>query len=160
MRLRASGHRPGRVGAATVEFALLLPFIMFLFVVAIDFARIFYFGVVIENSARNGAYYASDYPNANYIYNDIYGYKNLDEAVLKDATGINGMTDSNKATYTVGYSSSASGPFTSTADASSKYVKVNVKWDFYSLTQFPGIPAVLNMNRGVIMKVAPALPDF
>jgi hypothetical protein len=30
--------------------------------------------VTVQNCARNGAYYASDYPNNSYLYNDIYGY--------------------------------------------------------------------------------------
>lgn len=161
MRLRAFRADGDRAGAATLEFALFTPFLVFLFVLAIDFARVFYFGVVLENSARNGAYYASNYPNANYLYNDIYGYQTLNDAVLKDATGINGFSSgSNAATYSVSYSSSSTGSFASTADANTAYVQVKVKWDFHSITQFPAIPAVLTMNRGVIMKMAPVLPNF
>ncbi|HXG12134.1 MAG TPA: TadE family protein, partial [Gemmataceae bacterium] len=55
-----------RRAASSVELAVLLPFLCFLFVIAIDYARIFYFGVTLENCARNGAYYCSNYPNANY----------------------------------------------------------------------------------------------
>lgn len=157
MRLRAQmGHH----GAATVEFALVAPFLVFMFVLALDFARVFYYGVVLENSARNGAYYASNYPNANYLYNDIYGYTSLSDAVLKDATGINGFSStSNKATYSVSYGASASGSYSSTAAASSQYVKVKVTWDFNSITRFPGL-SVPGMNRGVVMRMAPVLPNF
>ena len=56
------GNRRGqrRRGSAAVEFALLLPFIAFLYVAGTDFARVFYYSQMIENCARNGAIYASD----------------------------------------------------------------------------------------------------
>src|SRR5438128_6784064 len=102
------GHAQ-RTGVATVELAILAPFLCFLFVVATDFARIFYYAVTIQNCARNGAYYAADYPNNNYLYNDIYGYSNLDDAILRDAGNI-----SPSPTYTVYYGATETGPFTST----------------------------------------------
>src|SRR5437763_11516876 len=106
MVLRNTADRSTRVGATVVELAFVLPFLLFLFVIAVDYARIFYYGVILENCARNGAYYASDYPNANYVYNDIYGYKNLDEAVYKDAANIRPPPH-----YTVAYSSSLKGTY-------------------------------------------------
>jgi hypothetical protein len=36
------------------------PFLVFLFLVAIDFCRVFYYTVAVENCARNGALWASD----------------------------------------------------------------------------------------------------
>src|SRR5919197_6524949 len=98
MRLRhLVDRRQVRRGASTVELAILLPFLCFLFCVAIDYARVFYFALTVQNCARNGAYYASDYPNNSYLYNDIYGYKNLDDAVLRDASNL-----SPTPTYTIG----------------------------------------------------------
>src|SRR3954451_8532118 len=106
-------HRTRREGAATVELALLLPFLCFLFVVAVDYSRVFYFAVTVQNCARNGAYYASDYPNNNYVYNDIYGYKDLDDAIMRDASNlVDPDHPSSKLTGTVGYSTSSAGPFT------------------------------------------------
>jgi Flp pilus assembly protein TadG len=55
-------NRPNheRTAAATVELAVLLSFLAFLFVIAVNFARIFYYSQVVENCARQGALYASD----------------------------------------------------------------------------------------------------
>jgi Flp pilus assembly protein TadG len=53
-----------RRGAAAVELALLLPLLCFLFVIAVDFARVFYFTITVENCARCGAIYAGRDPNA------------------------------------------------------------------------------------------------
>jgi Flp pilus assembly protein TadG len=146
-------HGPRRA-VATVEMALLLPFLAFLFVVAVDYARIFYFAVTLENCARNGAYYASNYPNSSYLYNDIYGYQNLDEAVLKDATNL-----SPAPTYVVEYSASPDGPFTSTVRTSG-YLRLTVDWRFQSLTRYPGIPSTVDLSRSVIMQIAPTMPTF
>jgi Flp pilus assembly protein TadG len=145
-----------RTGAATVELAVLLPFLCFLIVVAVDFARIFYYGVTVQNCARNGAYYASNYPNNNYLYNDIYGYKDLDDAITRDAGSL-----PTRPTYTVSYGTSPDGPFTLTTEpASGGYVQVTVTWQFQSITRYPGIPSSVQMTRSAIMQIAPVLPNF
>jgi len=45
--------RSVRRGVAATELALLLPFLCFLFVITIDFARVFYFDLTVANCARN-----------------------------------------------------------------------------------------------------------
>ena len=161
MYLRPAQTRHERPGIATVELALLLPFLMFMFVITIDFARIFYFGVTIENCARNGAYFASNYPNASYLYNDIYGYKTLEEAVLKDAESIyDGKSASTKPRWKAEYSNTTSGPWATTTASTDKFVRMTVQWDFQSITRFPGVPTMVGLNRVVIMRMAPALPEF
>src|SRR5262245_12716724 len=133
-RRQARGEREG---AAAVELAVLMPFLCFLLVVGIDYARLFYFAVTVQNCARNGAYYASNYPNNNYLYNDIYGYKTMDEAVQSDASNL-----SPAPTYEVHYAMSAEGPFTLAQEpARDGHVKVTVRWTFHSLTSFPGVPS-------------------
>src|SRR4051812_27880423 len=57
MRLRTRDTRPG---AAAVELAFLLPFLMFLGVVTTDWARIMYYTITLENATRAGALYACD----------------------------------------------------------------------------------------------------
>jgi hypothetical protein len=56
--LISSPHRPRRALAA-VEFAVLAPFLAFLFVLTVDFARVFHYQQVVEQCARNGALYGS-----------------------------------------------------------------------------------------------------
>src|SRR5262249_60739649 len=61
-----------RSGVAAVELAVLAPFLAFLFVIAIDWSRVFYFSLVVDNCARNGALWAFDQ------YNGINSpYKNV-----------------------------------------------------------------------------------
>ena len=148
-------RRPAQ-GAAAVELAVLLPFLCFLFVTATDFARVFYLAITVQNCARNGAYYASNYPNNSYLYNDIYGYKDLSDAVLRDAGNL-----SPAPTYTVYYGNSPNGPFTQTdAPASGGYVQVTVNWTFHTITDYPGVPSTVGLSRSCIMEMAPATPNF
>ena len=96
-----------------------------------------------------------------YLYNDIYGYKSLEEAILKDASSLySSATDPRKPTYQVRYGTSPQGPFTQTSPILGGYVQVTVFWTFRSVTRFPGIPGQVNLARTVVMEVAPDLPSF
>ena len=56
---RRTPIRAKRSGAAALELAILLPLLIFLFIIGIDYARVFYSTVTITNCARNGAIYGS-----------------------------------------------------------------------------------------------------
>jgi Flp pilus assembly protein TadG len=47
----------GRRGTAAVELAVLFPFLLFLTMATVDFARVAYVQVTLQNCARNGALY-------------------------------------------------------------------------------------------------------
>ncbi|MDO8484628.1 MAG: TadE/TadG family type IV pilus assembly protein [Candidatus Limnocylindrales bacterium] len=51
-------HRARHRGQALVEFALIVPVLFFLLVIAIDFGRLFFSYIQINNAAREGAAYA------------------------------------------------------------------------------------------------------
>lgn len=160
MKVRARHAMPRRRGATVVEFALVLPFLLFLFVIAIDYARIFYYGVILENCARNGAYFASNYPNASYLYNDIYGYKSLEEAIYKDASNmVSTSRPESNPKYTLTYSYTLDGEYGATPLASG-YVKVAMSWQFRTVSQFPLVPGSVDLKRSCIMKMAPVMPQF
>ena len=74
-----TGHLLGASGA--LEFAVVVPFLVFLFIIALDWARIFYFSIIVNNCARNGAMFAVDpYATAK------SPYANITAAALADAT--------------------------------------------------------------------------
>jgi Flp pilus assembly protein TadG len=90
--------RTVRKGAQVVEFAILLPFFAFMFVIAVDWARIFYYSIAVRNCARNGALYMSQQQSAKTTsspYTDS-GYVNLyvnsktpvSDAALADASDL------------------------------------------------------------------------
>ena len=72
-----------RRGAAVVELALLLPLLAFIFVVAVDFGRVYFFSLTLQNCARAGALYASDLH-----VTDESPFASVEEAALADATNL------------------------------------------------------------------------
>jgi Flp pilus assembly protein TadG len=127
-----------RHGAATVELAILAPFLAFVFVIAVDWARIFYDSIVVTNCARNGALYLSDpYTLTLSPYNDVK------QAALADAQNLSPSPNVTSANGT---------------DSSGPYVEVTVSYQFQTITNFPGVPANTNIVRTVRMSVAPQFP--
>src|SRR5947207_2962420 len=110
-----------RAGTATVELAVLLPFILFLFVITVDFARIIYYSVTITNCASIGAIYGSSSPTA---ANDTTG---IQTTAQNDASNL----DLSKLTVTSS-TDSATTPTT---------VTVTVTYPFSTITNFPGVPS-------------------
>jgi Flp pilus assembly protein TadG len=61
MRLCSRNRR----GAAAAELAILLPFVVLLFVVAVDFCRLYYQTQTVQGCAEAGVVYAAGYGSAN-----------------------------------------------------------------------------------------------
>jgi Flp pilus assembly protein TadG len=131
--------RKRRGGAAAVELAFLLPFLAFLFVIAVDWARIFYYSVIVTNCARNGALYLSD-PTPR----SASPYTSVAQAALADAPNLN---------------PSPTVTSTSGSDSSGPYVEVTVSYPFRTVTNFPGVPTNTTLVRTVRMSVAPQFPN-
>jgi len=145
-----------RRAVAAVEMAVLLPLLVFLCVIAVDFARVFYFSQTIANCARNGALYQSD----PYVRLES-PYKTLEEAVLADATNLAtqativspGLSGQAVADKTLAVSKAAG------VDAQGlAYVEVTVAYTFRTITRFPGVPSTMTLTRTVRMAVAPDNP--
>jgi PKD repeat protein len=76
-------------GQALVEFALLLPVFLLLLVVAVDFGRLFFTYIQINNAAREGANYAIHDPtNTVAIKNQAIGEKNAQAQVGENAINL------------------------------------------------------------------------
>lgn len=127
-----------RRAAAAVELAVLMPLLLFLFLIGVDFARVYYFTVTTVNCARNGALYGStDTAHAA----DSSG---IQAAALADATN---MTPAPNVVSSTG------------ADATGNpFVQVTVTTQFQTVINYPGIPASVSVSRTVQMRVAALLP--
>ena len=123
-----------------MELALLLPFLAFIFVIAVDWARIFYYSQTVTNCARNGAIYCSD-PFAM----ATSPYASVTQAALADAADL-----SPAPTVTSTSGTDASG---------SAYVEVTVSYNFQTLTNFPGVPATMIIARTAHVNLASQLPN-
>jgi Flp pilus assembly protein TadG len=128
-----------RRGIAAVELAILLPFLMFVFVIAVDWARVFYFSVTLSNVARQGAIYGSDPVAAKQS-----PYTSVQDAALRDAANMTPKPTIPPPTYGVDGSGNP-------------YIEVTANWQFTTITNFPGVPSS-QLSRTVRMRVAPITP--
>ncbi len=133
-------HRraPRRPGIAAVEFAMLAPLLCFLFVITIDYARIFYFSLTVTNCARNGAVYGSQKP-ANAL-----DTAKITTAAKKDVGTLN---------------SSSMGVTSSVNDNSNPTtLTVTVTYPFATITSYVGIPSSVTLTKTVKVNVSPLVP--
>ena len=128
-----------RSGVAATEFAILLPFLALLFVVALDYSRIFYVTVVVANCARNGAIYGSQNPTTANDTSGIQTNAQMDAGNLN----VNNLT------------------VTSSTDNSTSptYVDVTASYVFTTITNYPGVPSSTTIVRTVRMSVTPWTPN-
>jgi Flp pilus assembly protein TadG len=139
---RVTGRRSrSRSGAAAAELALLLPFICFLLVLAIDFGRIFFPSLTMSGCARNGAFHDSD-P----VLAAESPWANSSQAATADSQS---LTQQPTVTTSSG-----------TASDGSPLASVQINYTFQSLTNFPGIPNNTPLQRTIRMRVAPTVPTF
>ena len=132
---------PARRGAASVELAVLAPFLCFVFVLAVDYGRIFYFSLTLENCARNGAVYASQ-----------------DAAHALDTANISRVSKLDFPSYLQDSSLNASSTTDSTTNPT--WVEVEVSYTFTTFTNYPGLPHTTTLTRKVRTQVVPATPNF
>lgn len=134
---------PSRVrrGASATELALLLPLLGGLFLVSVDFARLYYHYSIVSNCARNGALYASDPVAA-----AESRYSSVTDAAQADANpDLNPLPT---VTSTTG-----------TDTAGDAYVEVTVSYPFQTISNYPGLPNPINLTRTVRMRLAPTVPN-
>ena len=147
-----------RRAAAAVEFAVLAPFLAFLFVIAVDWARVFYYSIAVRNCARNGALYLSQKQSAKTTsspYTDS-GYVNLYVNSASPVTAA-ALADAPDLTPTPTVTS------TSGSDSYGPYVEVTVSYAFQTVTNFSVakfvVPSNTNVTSTVRMYVPPESPN-
>ena len=150
---RASARR----GTALVEFAVVLPLLAYLFVMTVDYARILYYTITIENCLQNGAIFGSqvfDNQNQQWIGNTQYwqGPNGQLVSLEKAATELDGtnldpaLADSNL-TVTTGVDK----------DGNAENI-VTLSYTFSTIAAYPGIPSEVTISRTAQMRVAPPTP--
>ncbi len=146
-----STQRRPRIGAAAAELAILAPILFFLFAIAVDYGRIFYYTQMLRAAARNGSYFASNYPG-------LYSYQTAEQVTRADLTTLSPAPG-----VQIHYSTDPNGPYTSTipVGTGTNYVEVQVTWTFNSITNFPLVPnqkALLGSSRMRVAQVEPTFP--
>jgi Flp pilus assembly protein TadG len=134
--LRRTDRR--RAGAA-VEFAALLPFLIFLAVIGTDWARLFYYTIAIESCARTGALWAADPESTN-----VSPYSNLTDAARSAAPSLSPAPNVTSQSVTVD---------------GRPGVQVTVTVVFTTITNLPGVPKSETLTRKCSMRNIPVTPD-
>jgi hypothetical protein len=154
-------HHPcaRRKATACVEFAVLLPFLVAIFLFATDFARVLYYTITIENCALNGAMFGAqgfDNQNQQWIANKPQYWQgpngqvvSLEKAVAElDGTNLNPALSDSNVTVSSG----------SDADGNAVNI-VTLTYTFNTIVPYPGIPSPLKIVRTAQVRVAPATPN-
>jgi len=129
-----------RRAVAVVELAVLLPLLVLLFLITVDFARVFHFSLTLTNCARAGALYACD-PVAALES----PFPSVQAAALADAANLQPQPT---ITSTTGI------------DASGRpYAEVTAKYTFTTITSFPVIPSQVQLSRTVRMFITANVPN-
>ena len=134
---------PRRAGVAAVEFAVLAPFLAFLFLVTVDFARVFYYQLVLDNCARNGALLAANlrsYQETGWVTPD----NTIAGATTADGASLNPPLSSSQVTVAYGIGSDGN-----------PNVTVSISYNFTTITQFPGLGDPISLTAKSTMRVAP-----
>lgn len=137
MRMSPKLRESRRHGAASVEFALVLPLLMFLFGIGVDWARAFYYHITITNAARNAAIWGCDNPTR---ATDTAGIQAI---ALQDTTSLGSGVTVSSSVVTV---------------SGTDYLKVTVSYPFTTLTGFPGTPSTQTIYQTAEMRVMPTSP--
>jgi Flp pilus assembly protein TadG len=137
---RRVGRKHLRRGIAVVELAVLLPLLVLLFAIAVDFARIYYCSLSLTNCARAGALYASDPSTA-----DESPFASVQAAALSDATNLSPQPTITSATGLDG-----SGRF---------FVTVTADHTFRTMVKLPGVPRDIPLQRRITMFRSASVPN-
>jgi TadE-like protein len=148
--VRALKIRAARRGAAAVELALLLPVLVFCSMMSVDFARVAYAQVTLQNCARNGALYEF-YKAAGFSL--PAGWTSLSAATAADALLTYG-SDGKPATIASDPSFTVAA--TSPASSTNNYVTVTVTYAFKpialpSMHGLPSLPGSVTLSQSATM---------
>jgi Flp pilus assembly protein TadG len=140
-RAGVRGGTPHPRGAAAVELAFLLPFICYLGMATVDYARLFYATTTITNCAWNAANWAACQANSP----TSSPFTSLTSAAQADAVSLPNSISVARVP--------ASGTLT---DANgNSYVGATVSYTFTTVINYPGIPYQVPLSQTVYMPVHP-----
>jgi len=140
----------GEAGQALAEMAIVLPFVLLLFVGVLDFCRVFYTSMMLTQAARSGAQYGAQAKG-----------KSADYATMVE-TAVNAASDLSPAiTASAVRSCECSGGTTvdcTTGDCGAEgaprvFVSVTTGYTFNTFFPYPGVPTNIALSRTATLMV-------
>ncbi len=153
-----TNKRAARPGTAAVELAVLLPFLMAMFLGIVDMGRLFYASMTVDNSLHNSLLFASqtfDNQNQQWTGNNQYWQGPSSQIVATDTAAAQLDGANLNPTLTTSNITTTAGTDT---DGNSVVV-VTVTYTFQTLVPFPGVPSQVVITRTGQVRVAPAVPS-
>jgi hypothetical protein len=156
MMRRISGPSKGRSASATVELAVLAPFLVPLLLAVIDLGRLFYCTMTVENCLHNAMLFSGQtFNNQQQQWIGTTQYWQGPSGSLT-TTQAAGELDSTNLTPALADSQITTSS-TNDSDGNSVVV-VTVTYTFTPLIAYPGLPSSVAISRSAQIRVAPALP--
>jgi Flp pilus assembly protein TadG len=136
-------------GTSVIEFAIIMPVLIFLVIGIIDVGRGMYFGIVAQNAARAGAAYGSQ------SLSTAEDGSGMSTAASTDGAGVTWSVTtacllSVSGAPLVPCPSNLSSSITTTTVI---YVKVQATGSFSTLIQYPGLPSTIPVTGTSIVRV-------
>lgn len=131
-----SPRRASRDGAAAVELALVLPFLLFLMAAGVDFARVYHCSQAVDRCAQTAAMYASNPDLANNS-----PYESVTDAALAGET----LDPAPSIAFQEG-----------TDAAGNLYVQATATCQFPLICRFGGMPSPMTLTRTVRARLTAA----
>lgn len=134
-------------GSSFIELALLLPFLLFLFVGAVDLGRLYFMCVEVTGAAQAGALYGVQNPS------DASG---MQSAAAAGASSLSGITTTASYGCECSDGSSPSASCSSTPSCTYNYVNyvdVASSVQYTPIFNYPGLPSNMTVTREARMRV-------
>lgn len=135
-----SSGKQRRRGVALLEVAVLLPLLLFLTILSVDFGRVCYDAIVVSNSSRNGAVYAG-----------------TDRTHSLDTTGVSQIAKAEATNLDTSQVLVTVTPGTDSAGGACVDVVVTSRFECVSTDLLPG---PLTVSSRIRTRVAPVTPGF
>lgn len=123
-----------------MEFAILLPFVMFAFLVGGDWCRVFYAAHTVQDCARSGALGASGMAYQEHDLTPSERVGRGQSEAIKDAANLHPPLQASNVTITT----------------TETEVVVTVTYNFQTVTKWPGIAGPKVIQRTVSMPILPS----
>jgi Flp pilus assembly protein TadG len=144
-----SRTRRWSLGQSSVELAIAMPVLALMLVAAADFARVFFYGIAVNNAARAGAEYGSQ---TLITAADTSGMRT---AATNDGSNVPSLS----ATASQCTCESPAGAVAAcaanycTANGSATFVEVDTSAPFTTIVNYPGIPHTMTLTGKAVMQV-------
>jgi Flp pilus assembly protein TadG len=137
-------------GQSAVEFAVVVPILVLVLVVVSDFGRLFFVSVAVNNAARAGAQYGSQFVTNAKDSTGMVAAANLDGANI---TGWNTPTASECTCVNPPSPLVACPASYCTHTTTANYVEVDTSATYHTLLTYPGIPSAYTLTGKAVMQV-------